>query len=157
MHDIHTGSIVRTKSIKDHRGIENGKAQLELTFTQPRGKKGKYFVFLMLGQDSGNETNKDYLKPEDVLESLGWMYTGRRPNKGEDMSTLERLNEAAKILAKYDDSPVEMHAEHDIIYFGPQDSESLNPENMEEADRVMLDTMGGVHWNEDNNCWAIFT
>ena len=73
------------------------------------------------------------------------------------MSTLERLNEAVKIIAQYDDSPMNLHAEHDVIYVGPQNAEALDPENMAPADREALEAISGIHWNDDLLCWAIFT
>lgn len=72
---IGPGSIIRSKSIVDCRGIESGqKPQAEFTFKRSQAKNadGKYFVLLLLGVDDGNE-----LSAEKALESMGWKFVGK--------------------------------------------------------------------------------
>jgi len=70
---------------------------------------------------------------------------------------MKALQAGLAILSKYDPD-ASVCAEHDCIYvqisnLNLEDHESLvSPE-----DKTALDELGGWHWSEDADCWAMFT
>jgi hypothetical protein len=63
---------------------------------------------------------------------------------------MKTLQAGLAILSKYDPDAA-ICAEHDCIYV------QVSDETLTLADKTALDELGGWHWSEDADCWAMFT
>lgn len=63
---------------------------------------------------------------------------------------MKTLQAGLAILSKYDPD-ASICAEHDCIYV------QVSDETLTLEDKTALDELGGWHWSEDADCWAMFT
>lgn len=66
------------------------------------------------------------------------------------MADAKKIVEGLNILQKYG-LTVEVDAQHDVIYAGPGINGELTVEEQAEMEKI------GWHWDEEFDCWAIFT